>query len=73
MKDSDINFLAKKRVKIALEIMWVNIAVIIVFTVAGWLVDKYFDTKHFGILIGVLISFPVTQFILYKKLVKKKK
>jgi len=63
-----------KRIKMTLSIFIITVVTIAVFGAGGYLIDLYFDTKPIFLFALVIISFPVTQLLLYKRaqyLIKK--
>lgn len=73
MKKSDQKYLEEfkqKRIKAFTSIAGITLSVIMIFFLAGYYIDTKLDTKPYGIIILLVVSFPIVQIILYKVLKK---
>jgi len=55
------------RIKMTVSIVVITLITLGVFGGVGYLLDHYLDTKPILLLVFIVISFPVTQFFLYKR------
>jgi F0F1-type ATP synthase assembly protein I len=60
----------KKKIQAVKTIAFLNLAVIAVFVVIGFGLDYLFGTKPWLLIVSVVVSFPVTQFVVIKKIRK---
>ncbi len=57
----------EKRIKMTISIFLITLVTIATFGGAGYLIDLYFDTQPIFLFVLVIVSFPVTQLLLYKR------
>lgn len=53
--------------QITIRVLLITVLIVAVFTGLGYLIDTFLDTKPLGMIAGLLIGFPFTQFVIYKK------
>lgn len=58
------------RIRVFLQTTATTIVVIAIFAGGGYLLDKQLGTYPTIFIIGLIVSFPITQIYLYKKLKK---
>ena len=71
MKKDDFYYLNKykqNRIKASGSIAGITLGVILVFFLIGYSIDKVFNTKPYGLIVFLVVSFPVVQIILYRTL-----
>lgn len=56
-----------KRVRMLINTAAISLTNILVFTLIGWFLDEKFSNDHRFLIIFLVISFPITQFMLYKR------
>ena len=57
----------KKRIKVFFFASGFTVTMVALLGGAGWLLDSYFDTNHRYLIIGFIVAYPLTQYILYRK------
>lgn len=57
----------KDHLQITIRVLLITVLVVALFAGLGYMIDTWFDTKPLGMIAGLLIGFPTTQFIIYKK------
>lgn len=57
----------KSHLQITLRVLAITVVTVGGFASLGYLVDTQLDTKPLGMVIGLVVGFPVTQYIIYKK------
>jgi len=60
----------KRRLRVLLNAASYTVGNVIIFGGIGYLLDKKFDTAPVLLIIGVVISYPLTQYLLYRKVRK---
>jgi len=58
------------RIKASISIAGITLGTIIIFFLIGYYIDIAFHTKPYGIIILLVVSFPLVQVILYRTLKK---
>jgi F0F1-type ATP synthase assembly protein I len=53
--------------QITIRVLLITVLIVVVFTGLGYMIDKFLNTKPLGMIAGLLIGFPTTQFVIYKK------
>ena len=74
MKKDDsyyINKFKNDRSKAFIVIALINICVLGIFLSIGYYFDLTYNTKPYGIIATIVVSFPVGQFLIYKSLKRK--
>lgn len=66
-KSHPMDVLLGKRVQMTISIVVITLGGIALFGGAGYLLDQYFGTKPILLFALIIISFPVTQLALYKR------
>jgi len=56
-----------KHLQITLRVAAITLGSIGIFTVGGYALDMQIGTKPLFLIIGLLISFPLSQYLIYKK------
>lgn len=56
----------KFRIKFFFQVSLITLVNTLMFTFIGILLDNYFQTKPFILITLLLLSFPLTQYILYR-------
>lgn len=59
--------IGKDHLQITIRVLLITVLVVALFAGLGYMIDTWFDTKPLGMIAGLLIGFPTTQFIIYKK------
>ena len=62
-----MDIMLKKRIQMTISIVVITLVGIGLFGGAGYLLDSYLDTKPIFLIALIIISFPVTQLILFKR------
>lgn len=62
-----MNQFHKKRIQVFLFASGFTVAMVALLSGAGYLLDKYLGTGHGYFITGLIISYPLTQYILYRK------
>ena len=57
----------QKRIKMTVSIVFITLATIGVFGGIGYLLDLYFETHPVLLFVFIILSFPFTQLLLYKR------
>ncbi|PIR42349.1 hypothetical protein CO058_04160 [candidate division WWE3 bacterium CG_4_9_14_0_2_um_filter_35_11] len=73
MKKTDKEYLEnfkRNRIKAFGSIAGITFGVVIIFFLIGYYIDTTFNTKPYGIIILLVVSFPIVQVILYRILKK---
>lgn len=60
----------KQKIHAVKTIAFLNLAVIGVFVLLGFGLDALFNTKPWLLIVCVVVSFPITQFVVIKKVRK---
>jgi len=60
----------KFRIKFFFQVSLITLVNTLMFTFIGILLDNYFQTKPFILITLLLLSFPLTQYILYRYIKK---
>lgn len=55
-----------KHWQITLRVIGITLVTIALFGFIGYSLDQRFDSKPLGLVISIIASFPVSQFIIYK-------
>lgn len=58
----------EKRIRASKNIFFITFGMIALFVGTGLFVDSFFGTKPIGIFVALLVSFPVTQIVLIRRL-----
>lgn len=58
----------KNRIKAFFIILTVTISTILSSILIGYFIDTTFHTEYYGIIISLIVSFPLVQIILFKTL-----
>lgn len=58
----------QKRIKAFFIILGVTVSVILLSILIGYVIDTVFHTEYYGIIIALIVSFPLVQLILFKTL-----
>lgn len=67
-KDSDpIEKFRNQKFYTTIWISSISVGVIALFGLVGYGIDSYLNSRPFGMIIAVLISFPIAQVLIYKK------
>ena len=66
--NKDISNLPKLRLDNFLWVGLITLTSVALFGGSGYLIDTWIGTKPFGLIIGMVISFPITQIAIYKKI-----
>ncbi|KKP38747.1 MAG: hypothetical protein UR28_C0013G0002 [Candidatus Peregrinibacteria bacterium GW2011_GWF2_33_10] len=61
-------YFKSKRLQASMYTFSITLSNVAFFSFLGYLVDKYFPTEPYGLIVGIVISFPIGQFMVYKKL-----
>ncbi len=59
--------IGRNHLQITLRVLFITVLIVALFAGLGYLVDVNFGTKPLGMIAGLLIGFPTTQFVIYKK------
>jgi F0F1-type ATP synthase assembly protein I len=59
--------IGKNHLQITFRVLLITVLTIGILTGLGFWLDTIFDTKPLGMVIGLVIGFPVTQVVIYKK------
>lgn len=59
-----------KKILVSFWIGGITVGMIGVFGLIGYLIDSRFDSNPFGMIIMILVSFPISQIVIYKKVKK---
>lgn len=59
--------IGKDHLQITIRVMLITVLIVAIFTGLGYWIDTIFETKPLGMIIGLLIGFPTTQYVIYKK------
>lgn len=59
--------IGKNHLQITLRVLAITVVTIGAFAGVGYLVDTQLDSKPIAMVIGLVLGFPVTQYIIYKK------
>lgn len=62
-----MDIMLTKRVQMTVSIVVITLGGIGLFGTAGWLLDQYFGTEPILLFALIIISFPLTQIALYKR------
>lgn len=60
----------KNRIKASISIAGITFSVIFTFFLIGYFIDTVFQTRPYGIIISLVVSFPLVQIILFRILKK---
>ena len=66
-KSHPLDVMLGKRIQMTISIVVITMGGILLFGGAGYLLDQYFDTKPIFLFALIIVSFPVTQIVLYKR------
>ncbi len=66
-KSNPMDVMFGKRIQMTISIVLITLGGIALFGGAGYLLDQYFNTKPILLFIFIIISFPLTQVLLYKR------
>lgn len=69
-KDLSDYVVGKSHLQITIRVILITISIVGFAVVIGLSLDKYFDTSPIGLILGVVLSFPLTQIVIYKKFKK---
>ena len=66
-KSNPMEAMLQKRIQMTISIVLITLSGIILFGGTGYLLDHYFDTNPIFLFVLLVLSFPITQIILYKR------
>ena len=71
-KDSEyyLNNFKKIAINSFVNVFKINILFILLFGLVGYYLDTFFDTKPIILIISIMISMPLSIFVIYKKIKK---
>ena len=71
-KDSEyyLNNFKKIAINSFVNVFKINILFILLFGLVGYYLDNFFDTKPIILIISIMISMPLSIFVIYKKIKK---
>ena len=69
-KDLTDYVVGKSHIQVTLRVILITAGSIAIFAFIGYSIDKVLETSPFGFITGILVSFPMTQVIIYKKFAK---
>lgn len=58
------------RIKVFLHVTLISLVVCGIVIGAGYMLDVYFNTKPTFLIVGLVLAFPLTQFLVYKHVKK---
>ncbi len=58
-------------IKDRLSVFLTTLATVVLFVGCGLLLDRTFDSKPLATILLLMLSYPVCQYLLYKKFIKK--
>lgn len=61
-----LDLIKKVKIQVYLNVFVVTLGSVLIFLLIGYIIDSNFNTKPWGIIISLLISFPITQFLVFK-------
>ncbi|PIR43508.1 hypothetical protein COV24_02390 [candidate division WWE3 bacterium CG10_big_fil_rev_8_21_14_0_10_32_10] len=64
------NIYKSKKIQSLFWTFIITLANILAFFLIGYIIDVYFESNPYGKLISVLLSIPLTQYFIYKKVKK---
>lgn len=68
MKKADsLEVMYQKRIQMTVSIVVITVGGIGLFAGIGYLLDSYLDTKPILLFVFIVLSFPLTQLLLYKR------
>lgn len=67
-KDQNMDLLKSGRISAFFHVAFYTLAGLAIFAGAGYALDHWLGTFPALFIIGLVIAFPITQFVLYKKL-----
>lgn len=66
-KDLSDYVVGKNHIQITIRVILITVSCIGLAVVAGLAFDKQFQTSPLGLITGVVLGFPLTQVVIYKK------
>jgi F0F1-type ATP synthase assembly protein I len=57
-----------KKIQASIHTFSITLDNIAVFAFIGYMIDKKFGFEPYGLIIGIVISFPISQIMVYKKI-----
>ncbi len=66
-KSHSLDVMYQKRIQMTISIAVITLGGISLFAGIGYLLDSYFNTKPILLFVFIILSFPLTQLLLYKR------